>query len=42
LVFIRRRQEFEDRARAKNDILDKMNSELRRLQEQRDALDALV
>jgi chromosome segregation ATPase len=42
LVFIRRRQELEDRARERYGTLDQMSSELRRLQEQRDALDALV
>jgi hypothetical protein len=40
--FIRRWQELEDRARERYDALDQMNSELRRLREQRDALDALV
>jgi chromosome segregation ATPase len=33
---------LEDRARERYDALDQMNSELRRLREQRDALDALV
>jgi hypothetical protein len=33
---------LENRARGKYDALDRMSSELRRLQEQRDALDALV
>jgi chromosome segregation ATPase len=42
LVFIRRRQELEDRARERYGALDQMSSELRRLREQRDALDALV
>jgi chromosome segregation ATPase len=33
---------LEDRARKRYDALDQMSSELRRLREQRDALDALV
>jgi quinol monooxygenase YgiN len=33
---------LEDRARGRYDALDRMSSELRRLQEQRDALDALI
>jgi chromosome segregation ATPase len=41
LVFIRRRQELEDRARERYGALDQMSSELRRLREQR-AFDALV
>jgi chromosome segregation ATPase len=42
LVFIRRRQELEDRARERYDTLDQMSSKLHRLREQHDALDALV
>jgi phage shock protein A len=42
LVFIRRRQELEDRARERYSALDQMSSELRRLREQCDALDALI
>jgi uncharacterized protein involved in exopolysaccharide biosynthesis len=42
LVFIRRRQELEDRARERYSALDQVSSELRRLREQRDALGALV
>jgi hypothetical protein len=42
LVFIRRRQELEDRARERYGTLDQMSSELHRLREHRDALDALV
>jgi hypothetical protein len=42
LVFIHQQQELEDRARARYGALDQMSSELRRLREQRDALDALV
>jgi bifunctional N-acetylglucosamine-1-phosphate-uridyltransferase/glucosamine-1-phosphate-acetyltransferase GlmU-like protein len=42
LVFIRQRKELEDRAREKYGALDQMSSELHRLREQRDALDALV
>jgi DNA repair exonuclease SbcCD ATPase subunit len=42
LVSIRQRQELEDRARERYGALDQMSSELRRLHEQRDALDALV
>jgi chromosome segregation ATPase len=42
LVFVRRRQELEDRARERYSALDQMSFELRRLREQRDALDALV
>jgi quinol monooxygenase YgiN len=33
---------LEDRARGRYDALNRMSSKLRRLQEQRDALDALV
>jgi DNA repair exonuclease SbcCD ATPase subunit len=42
LVFIRRRQELEDQARERYSTLDQMSSELRRLREQRDALNTLV
>jgi chromosome segregation ATPase len=42
LVFIRRRQELEDGARERYGTLNQMSSELRRLREQRDTLDALV
>jgi hypothetical protein len=42
LVFIRRRQELEDRAKERYGALDQMSSELHRLWEQRDAVDALV
>jgi hypothetical protein len=42
LVFIRRWQELEDRARERYGTLNQMSSELRRLREQRDILDALV
>jgi chromosome segregation ATPase len=41
LVFICQRQELEDRARERYSALDQMSSELRRLREQHDALDAL-
>jgi chromosome segregation ATPase len=41
LVFICRRQELVDRAKERYGTLDQMNSELRQLQEQRDALEAL-
>jgi chromosome segregation ATPase len=42
LVFVRRRQELEHRARDKYGALDQMNAELRQLREQRDALDAVA
>jgi hypothetical protein len=42
LAFVRWRQELEIRARERYGALDQMSSELRWLQEQRDALDALV
>jgi chromosome segregation ATPase len=42
LVFIRRRQELEDRTRERYGALDQMSSKLCRLREQHDALDALV
>jgi hypothetical protein len=41
-VFVCWRQELEIRAQDRYDALDQMSSELHRLQEQRDALDALV
>jgi chromosome segregation ATPase len=41
LVFICRRQELKDRAKDRYSALDQMSSELRRLREQRGALDAL-
>jgi chromosome segregation ATPase len=42
LVFVRWWQELANRARGRYDALDRMSSELRRLQEQRDALYALI
>jgi chromosome segregation ATPase len=42
LVLVCWRQELEHRARDKYGALDQMSAELRRLQEQRDALDALA